>query len=230
MKQRQYRYFDWILGLFVAVLLISNLVSVKAVRLGLPFLGISFSFDGGTLLFPLSYIFADILTEVYGYERARRVIWAGFAGLVLMGVFIWLVGIIPADPDWPLQSAYQDLLMTAPRIVLASIIAYFAGGFCNSYILSRMKVLTGGKHLWARTIGSTLAGEFIDTLLFVFIAFGGIWENALVIRVLFSNYIFKTGYEIVATPLTYAATRWLKTRENEDHYDYEVNYNPFLIK
>ncbi len=230
MEQRNYRYFDLILGIFVAVLLISNIVSVKAVRLAIPLTGIHFSFDGGTLLFPLSYIFADILTEVYGYERSRRVIWAGFTGLVLMSFVIWLVGVIPADPDWTLQQSYQDLLMTAPRIALASIIAYFIGEFSNSYILSRLKIITKGKYLWVRTIGSTLVGQLIDSALFVFIAFSGLWENALVIRVLISNYIFKTGYEILATPLTYTITRWLKKIENEDHYDYEANYNPFVLK
>lgn len=230
MEQRSFRYFDLILGFFVAVLLISNIVSVKAIRFALPLTEFHFSFDGGTLLFPLSYIFADILTEVYGYERSRRVIWSGFAGLVLMSFVIWLVGVIPADPDWPFQDSYQNLLMTAPRIALASIVAYFVGEFSNSYILSRLKIFTKGKYLWTRTIGSTLVGELIDSVLFVWIAFGGVWENSLVVRVLISNYIFKTGYEILATPLTYAVTRWLKNRENEDHYDYEANYNPFLLK
>ncbi len=230
MEQRSFHYFDLILGFFVTVLLISNIVSVKAVRFTLPLTGMYFSFDGGTLLFPLSYIFADILTEVYGYERSRRVIWAGFAGLVIMAIVIWLVGLIPADPDWPLQQSYQDLLMTAPRIALASIIAYFVGEFSNSYILSRLKIFTKGKYLWVRTIGSTLVGQLIDSVLFVWIAFGGIWENSLVTRVLISNYIFKTGYEILATPLTYAVTNWLKRREGEDHFDYETNYNPFIIK
>lgn len=230
MEQRSYRYFDLILGLFVAVLLISNIVSVKAVRLAVPLTKIHFSFDGGTILFPISYIFADILTEVYGYERSRRVIWAGFSGLVLMSFMIWLVGVIPADPEWTLQPSYQSLLMTAPRIALASIIAYFAGEFSNSYILSRLKIITKGKHLWMRTIGSTLAGQLIDSVLFVVIAFGGVWENSLVIRVLISNYIFKTGYEALATPLTYTITHWLKNMEKEDHYDYEANYNPFILK
>lgn len=230
MEQRSYRYFDLILGFFVAVLLISNIVSVKAVRLGVPFTPIFFSFDGGTLLFPFSYIFADILTEVYGYERSRRVIWSGFAGLLLMGVLTWLVGVIPADPEWPLQDSYRNLLMTAPRIALASIIAYFVGEFSNSYILSRLKIFTRGRYLWTRTIGSTLVGELIDSILFVLIAFGGVWENSLVLRVLISNYIFKTGYEILATPLTYIITNWLKQRENEDHFDYQADYNPFLLK
>jgi uncharacterized integral membrane protein (TIGR00697 family) len=228
-EERNYRYFDLILGLFVAILLISNLVSVKAVVIPLPFTGLHFSFDGGTLLFPFSYIFADVLTEVYGYERSRRVIWSGFLGLVLMALLIWLVGIIPPDPLWKLDGAYQQLLMTAPRIALASIIAYFAGEFSNSYILSRMKIITKGKYLWTRTIGSTVVGEFVDSLLFVFIAFFGVWPNALLVQVLISNYIFKTLYEIAATPLTYAITGWLKRREQVDHYDYTVNYNPFSL-
>lgn len=230
MEQRQYRYFDLILGLFVAILIISNLVSVKAVRIPLLFTNLHFSFDGGTLLFPFSYIFSDILTEVYGYERSRRVIWSGFFGLLLMAVIIWVVGIIPPDPLWKLQGAYQDLLMTAPRIALASIIAYFAGEFSNSYILSRMKIWTKGKYLWTRTIGSTIVGEFIDSLIFVMVAFAGLWERALLIQVLISNYIFKTFYEILATPLTYAVTGWLKRREAEDHYDYDADYNPFMLK
>ena len=230
MEQRNYRYFDLILGLFVAILLISNLVSVKAVRIPLPFAGLFFSFDGGTLLFPFSYIFADILTEVYGYERSRRVIWTGFCGLVLMAFLIWLVGIIPADPLWKGQQAYQELLMTAPRIAIASIIAYFVGEFSNSFIMSRMKIWTKGKHLWTRTIGSTLVGELIDSVLFVLIAFAGIWENSLLIAVLVSNYIFKTLYEIAATPLTYWISGWLKRKEGEDHYDHGANYNPFRLR
>jgi uncharacterized integral membrane protein (TIGR00697 family) len=230
MEERHYRYFDLILGLFVAILLISNIVSVKALIIPLPFTKLHFSFDGGTLLFPFSYIFADVLTEVYGYERSRRVIWSGFFGLILMALLIWLVGIIPPDPLWKLDGAYQQLLMTAPRIALASIIAYFAGEFSNSYILSRMKIITKGRFLWARTIGSTVAGEFIDSLLFVTIAFYGVWPNSLLVQVLISNYIFKTLYEIAATPLTYLITNWLKRREVEDHFDYGANYNPFLLK
>lgn len=229
MEERQYRYFDLILGLFVAILLISNLVSVKAVRIPVPFTGWHFSFDGGTLLFPFSYIFADVLTEVYGYERSRRVIWSGFFALFLMASLIWIVGLIPPDPLWKLQGSYQELLMTAPRIALASIVGYFAGEFSNSFILSRMKLWTKGRYLWTRTIGSTIIGEFVDTVLFVLIAFTGVWERSLLVQVLISNYIFKTIYEIVATPLTYAVTGWLKRREAEDHYDYDADYNPFRL-
>lgn len=230
MSERTYRYFDWILGAFVGVLLISNIVSVKAIRMTVPFFQWHLSFDGGTILFPFSYIFADVLTEVYGYERSRRVIWSGFFGLVLMAAVIWLVGIIPPDPLWTGQEAYQSLLMTAPRIALASIFAYFAGEFSNSYLLSRLKILTRGKHLWLRTIGSTVVGQFVDTMLFVFIAFWGVWEPALIYTVLISNYVFKTLYEVVATPLTYLVIGWLKRKEEEDHYDYDADYNPFVLK
>ena len=229
MEERPYRYFDLILGVFVAILLISNPVSVKAVRIPVPFTGWHFSFDGGTLLFPFSYIFADVLTEVYGYERSRRVIWSGFFALFLMASLIWIVGVIPPDPLWRLQGSYQELLMTAPRIALASIVAYFAGEFSNSFILSRMKLWTKGRYLWFRTIGSTIVGEFVDTILFVLIAFSGVWERDLLVQVLISNYIFKTSYEVVATPLTYAVTGWLKRREAEDHYDYDADYNPFRL-
>ncbi|MGD9155933.1 MAG: queuosine precursor transporter [Bacillota bacterium] len=230
MERCNFKYYDYILGLFVAVLLISNIVAVKAVRIAVPLTNWAFSFDGGTLLFPFSYIFADILTEVYGYERSRRVIWSGFLGLGLMAVIIWMVGVIPADPLWEGQKSYETVLMTAPRIALASIAAYFTGEFTNSYILSRLKIITRGKALWVRTIGSTLAGELIDSAIFVYLAFWGIWEQSLLFTVFISNYIFKTLYEIAATPLTYAITKWLKRVEQEDHYDYDANYNPFLLK
>lgn len=230
MQQRNYKYFELILGFFVAILIISNIVSVKAVQITIPWTRVHFSFDGGTLLFPVSYIFADVLTEVYGYERSRRVIWAGFFSLTLMAVVVWLVGIIPPDPLWDLQPAYQSLLMTAPRIAIASIIAYFVGEFTNSYILSKMKIITKGKHLWTRTITSTVVGQLIDSFLFVYIAFWGVWEHSLLMMVLISNYIFKTCYEILATPLTYLVVKWLKKKEEEDHFDYEANYNPFLLK
>lgn len=218
------------MGLFVSVILISNIVSTKLVIIPVPFTEWRFTFDGGTLLFPFSYIFADILTEVYGYERSRRVIWSGFAGMVLMAVLIWLVGLLPADPTWGLQDAYKNLLMLAPRIAMASIIAYFVGEFANSFILSRMKIWTRGKYLWTRTIGSTLVGEFLDTVLFVMIAFAGVFPNDLLITVMVSNYVFKTLYEMAATPLTYLIAGWLKRQEAEDHFDNGANYNPFLLK
>lgn len=230
-QAKNYRYYDMILGLFVAVLLISNIVSVKAIVIALPWLKWSLSFDGGTILFPISYIFADILTEVYGYERSRRAIWCGFSGMALMALTIFLVGIIPPDPLWNGQEAYQGLLMTAPRIVLASIVAYFCGEFVNSYVLSRMKVIMQGKHLWARAITSTLFGELLDSAIFVYLAFWGVWDQRLLFTVFISNYIFKVAYEVLVLPLTYRAVNWLKKCEAEDHYDRDdVNYNPFLFR
>lgn len=231
--QKSYRWFDLIVGAFVAVLLISNIASTKIVDIPLFTIAgraLKLSFDGGTLLFPLSYIFGDILTEVYGFERSRRAIWSGFFGLALMSVTIWLVGILPAARDWPFQESYRNILMAAPRIAIASIIAYFAGEFLNSMVLSRMKVATGGRRLWTRTIGSTIIGEFVDTTLFVVLAFAGTLPVGLLWSIAVSNYLFKTAYEVAATPLTYRVVRWLKRTENEDKFDYGVKYNPFKLE
>jgi uncharacterized integral membrane protein (TIGR00697 family) len=222
-SQKSFRYLDVITALFVAVLLISNTVSVKLVRFW------AFTFDGGTILFPLSYIFGDILTEVYGFSRSRKVIWLGFACTLLMANVYILVGRIPAAQDWPFQQDYVNILGLVPRIVIASLIAYFAGEFSNSYVLARMKVWTHGRWLWTRTIGSTIVGEFVDTLLFVSIAFLGAtgFPTSVLVAVLVSNYIFKVGVEVVFTPLTYAIVGFLKRREREDFYDYHTDFNPF---
>ncbi len=220
MKDKIFKYLDVITALFVAVLLISNITSTKIVN----FFG--FTFDGGTLLFPLAYIFGDILTEVYGYRRARRAIWLGFVSAFLMSVMIIIVGKLPAASDWLFQDAYDKILGLAPRIVLASLIAYLAGEFSNSVILAKMKVKTKGKHLWARTISSTLVGQFLDTLLFVVIAFWGILPGSLLLVIIVSNYIFKCGVEIVLTPVTYRVVRFLKKKEGEDYYDEKTNFNP----
>lgn len=221
---RSYKYFDIILGLFVAVLLISNIASTKILKLG------PFEFDGGTLLFPLAYIFGDILTEVYGYRRSRRVIWLGFFSALLMSAVLMIVGFLPAAGGWENQEAYQKILGLTPRIVLASLIAYFAGEFSNSFTLAKMKILTKGRFLWTRTIGSTLIGEGLDTLLFVLIAFWGVLPTELLIAVIVSNYIFKCGVEVIFTPLTYKIVRFLKKEEQEDYYDRETRFNPFSLK
>lgn len=219
--KKPYRHLDTITALFVAVLLISNIASTKMVDLQW------FTFDGGTLLFPLSYIFGDILTEVYGYKASRKVIWLGFFSAALMAAIFYIVGTLPAAADWPNQAAYMSILGQAPRIVLGSLIAFFCGEFSNSFILAKMKILTKGKWLWMRTIGSTLVGEGIDTLLFVFIAFYGTLPLSLLWAVILSNYIFKTGVEILFTPLTYVCAKGLKRAENEDYYDTKTNFNPF---
>jgi queuosine precursor transporter len=218
---RPYKYFDLILGAFVAVLIISNIASTKILLLG------PFNFDGGTILFPLAYIFGDILTEVYGYQKSRRVIWAGFFATLLMSITLIVVGKLPSAPGWANQDAYDKILGLTPRIVLASLIAYFAGEFSNSYILAKMKILTKGKWLWTRTIGSTFVGEGVDTLLFVLIAFFGVISNGLLMVVIISNYIFKCLVETAFTPLTYRIVNFLKKKENEDFYDYKTNFNPF---
>jgi len=220
MKGAAYKYIDIITALFVAVLLISNIASTKIVKFGF------FSFDGGTLLFPLSYIFGDVLTEVYGYKKAKRAIWLGFVSALLLSVVLIIVGWLPPAAGWTNQAAYETILGLTTRIVIASLIAYCAGQFANSYIMAKMKILTTGKALWSRTIASTLAGEFVDTLLFVLIAFWGLLPQALLITVLVSNYIFKIGVEIIFTPLTYKIVNFLKKNEEEDYYDYQTNFNP----
>ncbi len=216
-----FRYFDVIMALFVAVLLVSNIASTKIVTFW------KFTFDGGTILFPLSYIFGDILTEVYGYRRTRRVIWTGFFAALMMSLILWVVQVLPPAPDWPNQEAYEKLIGFIPRIVLASLVAYFAGEFTNSWLLSRLKVKTGGKYLWMRTIGSTLVGEGIDTLLFCMIAFYGVLPGSLLLTVIISNYIFKCAIEILFTPVTYAGVRFLKKKEQTDVFDRGISYNPF---
>ncbi len=221
--ERNYRYFDLITALFVAVLLISNVASTKIMRLG------PFTFDGGTILFPVSYIFGDILTEVYGYRRSRRVIWTGFFCTGLMAAVLAIVGALPPAEGWDNQAAYRTILGQTPRIVLGSLIAYFAGEFSNSYTLAKMKIWTGGRWLWTRTIGSTLVGEGVDTLLFVVIAFAGTMPGALLWSIIASNYVFKVGVEAAMTPVTYRVASFLKRVEHEDVYDVGTDFNPFKV-
>jgi hypothetical protein len=208
----------------VAVLLISNIASSKILNLG------PFTFDGGTLLFPISYIFGDILTEVYGYRRSRRVIWVGFGCAALMAIVLAVVGALPPAEGWENQEAYEAILGTTSRIVLASLIAYFAGEFSNSYTLARMKVLTQGRWLWTRTIGSTLVGQGVDTILFVTIAFAGMLPWPLFWSIILSNYVFKVGLEAAMTPITYRVTNFLKREEKEDVYDVNTDFNPFRLE
>ncbi|NPV07495.1 MAG: queuosine precursor transporter [Anaerolineae bacterium] len=211
------------MALFVAVLLISNVASSKILRLG------PFSFDGGTLLFPVSYIFGDILTEVYGYARSRRVIWAGFFAALLMGATLAMVGWLPPAQGWEHQEAYLAILGQTPRIVVGSVIAYFAGEFSNSYTLARLKLVTRGRFLWLRTIGSTVVGEGVDTVLFVLIAFAGVLPAPLLTAVMASNYAFKVGIEVLATPATYRLVNYLKRIEGEDYYDWDTDFSPFTL-
>lgn len=221
--EKSYKYLGTISVFFVSILLISNVASSKIVDFGL------FTFDGGTLLFPLAYIFGDILTEVYGYKRSRRVIWLGFSMALLMAAIFMIVGALPAASDWGGQDAYDTILGWTPRIVLASLIAYFAGSFSNSFILAKMKIATQGRWLWSRTIGSTVVGELVDSALFILIAFAGLLPTSLLLTLIISNYIFKTLVEVVLTPVTYAVVKFLKRREGEDYYDKDTNFNPFAF-
>lgn len=229
--RKGYRYFDLVMAIFVAVLLISNVASAaKIVNLGLPVL----TFDAGTLLFPISYVFGDVLVEVYGYRRSRRVIWIGFACAVLLSLTLAVVRRLPGDAQWVAEvgpDAFDGVLGTlaSGRIILGSLVAYFAGEFSNAYIMARMKVRTQGRWLWIRTIASTLVGELVDTMLFVCIAFLGVWSLDLVIKIIISNYLFKTGFEASVTPLTYLVVNTLKRVENEDYYDVDTDFNPFRV-
>lgn len=235
---RTYRYYDLILALFVAVLLISNIASsAKIVDWGvtLPLVNLRLAFDAGTLLFPISYIFGDVLTEVYGYSRGRRVIWIGFAMAALMSATLWLVGRLPGEAAWQGyagQAAYDAILggVSSGGIIVASLAAYFLGEFSNSYVLARMKVLTHGRWLWTRTIGSTLVGEGVDSVLFVLIASAfGVFPWSAALSIIVANYIFKVGIEVIFTPITYRIVSVLKRVEHEDYYDVNTDFNPFKL-
>ena len=217
-------YFAYIVALFVSFLLISNIASTKILALGI------FTFDGGTLLFPLTYIFGDILTEVYGFKKAKKAIWIGFFCALLMTIIFAIVQALPSAQGWDNQIAFELILGMTPRIVAASLIAYLAGSFTNSITLAKMKLITKGKHLWSRTIGSTIIGEGIDTILFCTIAFFGILPLELLIAVIVSNYFFKVGIEIIFTPLTYKIINFLKEKEQIDYFDKNTKFNPFELK
>lgn len=221
---KEFRHITSIAMIFVAVLLISNVASAKILQMG------PFEFDGGTILFPLSYIFGDILTEVYGYKRTRKIIWLGFGMCILMALVFMAVAALPPAVGWDNQDAYMAILGWTPRIVLGSVIAYFVGEFSNSYILAKIKIWMEGKWLWVRTISSTLVGEGLDTIIFVLIAFYGVLPNELLIAIIISNYIFKVGVEVLFTPLTYLIVGFLKRSEGVDVYDRGTKFNPFRLK
>jgi len=210
---------------FVTVLICANSIAAsKVVHLW------GFSFGAGILFFPISYLFGDILTEVYGYARARKVVWAGFGALIFMSAMSTTVLKMPPDPSWPHQAAFETVFGSTPRIVFASILAYFCGEFVNSFVLAKMKIWTKGKQLYARTIGSTVVGELIDSLIFYPLAFIGIWPTDLVVKVMISNYILKVIWEVLATPFTYRVVNFLKRVENEDYYDRDTDFTPFSLK
>ncbi len=231
---RPYRYLDWIIALFVAVLIVSNVASsAKIVDWGFCLFGIPLAFDAGTLLFPISYIFGDILTEVYGYKNSRRVIWAGFLCLALSAAVFALVRILPGEAAWQQyagDAAYLAILggMSSGGIVLASLLGYWSGEFSNSFTLAKMKLLTRGRWLWTRTIGSTLIGQLVDTLVFITIAsLFHVFPWSLFLTLTLTNYLFKVGIEVLMTPMTYWVVRALKRAEQEDYYDIDTDFNPF---
>ena len=232
----RYRYYDYIMALFVTVLVMSNIASAaKIVDWGVSLFGVPLAFDAGTLLFPISYIFGDILTEVYGYQRSRRVIWAGFFCLAFSSLVLWIVSLLPGEATWQQyagQAAYLAILggMSSGGIVLASLLGYLCGEFSNSFTLAKMKIRTQGRWLWTRTISSTLVGQMVDTLVFVLVAsLFGVFPWSLFVTLILTNYLFKCGVEIIMTPFTYLAVNRLKRIEGEDYYDRDTSFNPFKI-
>jgi uncharacterized integral membrane protein (TIGR00697 family) len=230
---KNYRYYDFVMAAFVTVLICSNFIgAAKQTTIDLPLLGAT-TFSAGVLFFPISYIFGDILTEVYGYGRDRRVVWAGFGALAFATFMAWVVvSLPPAGSDFmkSYQANLEGVFGNSWRIALGSMIAFWCGSFANSYTLAKMKILTQGKWLWTRTIGSTMVGELIDTTLFVFIAFYGIWATGDLVKIAIAQYILKTSWEIVMTPVTYRVVGFLKRVENEDYYDRSTDFTPFSVK
>ncbi len=224
-KTRGFRYYDFAMAGFVVVLICSNLIgAAKVADLW------GFEFGAGVLFFPLSYVLGDVLTEVYGYARARRVVWAGFGALLFMAFMSWIVVALPPAEDWTGQESYQQVFGQTPRIVLASLIGFWMGEFANAMVMARMKVLTAGKHLWARTIGSTVVGQGIDSLIFYPVAFLGVWPLKLLLFIMVTNYALKVVWEACLTPVTYKGVAWLKQVESVDHFDTETSLNPFSLK
>lgn len=226
---RHYKYYDLVMAGFVTVLLCSNLIGPGKVCL---IWGITFG--AGNLFFPISYIFGDVLTEVYGYARARKVIWAGFGAMIFATIMSYFVILFPVDPGEPFNERMQPALETVFgntwRIVLGSILGFWAGDFANSFVLAKMKLLTRGRYLWTRTIGSTMVGQFVDSVIFYPIAFLGLWTTGKMVEVVLFNFVFKVAVEAVFTPVTYAVVGFLKRAEREDYYDYKTDFTPFSLK
>ncbi len=221
---RSYKYYDLVMAGFVTALLCSNLIGVgKITTVG------GVTFGCGILFFPLSYFFGDVLTEVYGYARSRRVVWAGFGALIFASFMSFAVIHLPAAAGYGGQAALEAVFGSTWRIVAASLVAYFVGEFTNSYVLANLKIKTEGRHLWLRTIGSTAVGEAIDTAIFYPLAFYGAWPNDLLLQVMGANYVMKVMWEVLATPLTYKLVGWLKRAENEDFYDRDTKFTPFSL-
>ena len=232
LQGRPLRYFDLVMAAFVAVLLLSNILGAgKVAQVDLPLIGL-WPFGAGILFFPLAYVIGDVLTEVYGFARARRCIWVGTTALLFMAFMAWVVVALPPSPDWRGQAAYEQIFGQVPRIVMASIIAFWAGEFVNSVVLARMKVWTQGRYLWTRTIGSTICGQGVDSLIFYPLAFWGAagWTNELVIQVMLTQWALKVAWEVILTPVTYVVINALKRREGLDVYDEETDFTPFSAR
>lgn len=229
---RPLRFYDVVMAAFVVILLLSNVLGAgKVAVIDLPAIG-PWPFGAGILFFPVSYVIGDVLTEVYGYARARRVIWVGTAATIFMAGMAWVVVALPPAPDWTNQAAYETIFGQVPRIVFASLCAFWAGEFVNAYVLARMKVASGGRHLWMRTIGSTVVGQAVDSLIFYPLAFLGAagWTPQLVVTVLFTQWALKVAWEVLLTPLTYLVVGGLKRAEGLDVYDRETDFTPFRAK
>jgi hypothetical protein len=225
-----FRYYDLVMAAFVTVLLLSNVIGAgKVATVTVPGVG-AWPFGAGILFFPVSYVIGDVLTEVYGYARARRCIWAGTAALLFMALMSWVVVALPPAADWTGQSAYEAVFGQVPRIVLASIVAFWAGEFVNSLVLARMKLITQGRHLWTRTIGSTIAGQAVDSLIFYPLAFWGVWDGGTLITILFTQWWLKVAWEVALTPATYAVVAFLKRREGIDVFDRGTDFTPFRAR
>ncbi len=226
---RRFRYFDLVMAAFVTILLLSNVIGAgKVATIDLPGIG-AWPFGAGILFFPLSYVIGDVLTEVYGFARARRCIWTGFAALLFMAAMAQIVVALPPADSWDGQAAYEAVFGQVPRIVLASILAFWAGEFVNSVVLAKMKLWTRGRHLWSRTIGSTVVGQGIDSLIFYPLAFWGVWDNDTLLVVLLTQWALKVGWEALLTPVTYAVIGFLKRREGVDVYDVGTDFTPFRV-
>lgn len=220
--RRHFRYFDYVMAAFVAILLLSNLIG--AAKLATLW---GFTFGAGILFFPLSYVIGDVLTEVYGYANARRCVWMGFGAMLFMAFMSYVVVALPPAADWTGQAAYDSVFGSTWRIVAASLLAFWAGEFVNSFVLAKMKIMTRGRHLWARTIGSTVFGQGVDSLIFYPIAFLGIWSTEQVLTVMVTNWLLKVLWEAALTPVTYAVVGWFKAREGVDVYDTGIDFSPF---
>lgn len=236
LAEASFRWFDVVMAAFVAILLLSNVIGAGKVAV-VHLFGRDWPFGAGILFFPLSYVIGDVLTEVYGYARARRVIWVGFGAVVFMAVMSWIVVALPPAPGWTNQPAYDAVFGQVPRIVFASVCAFWAGEFVNSYVMARMKLWTGGRHLWSRTIGSTVVGQVVDSAIFYPLAFWPLafrgatgWTPHLVVVVLFTQWGLKVAWEVLLTPVTYAVVGALKRSEGVDVFDTGTDFTPFRAR